>query len=814
MLTPQERRLQVLLRILAAVFGLAVFAYLLPALFGPLQSFYVNLPFVTNSVVKIGVLALLAFFAAADVRRYRLLARLVIAGHAISEVAMAAVLIWGETGYDVAVAGRLVSVQSMIVGAMVLDGVILALLIWFQTTAERARYRLEYFSPHEFRTLAALADVVVMGEEEIIPAETVARNVDRYLASFRARNKWIARAVMIGMELYPLLSLKPPFSHQSAADRKSFLTRRFYLDVQRRLVPGFWRDLVQGMIRMAKQLSYLGYYNDSRTFASVGYKPFTQREDFAARLLAAPPREPLPLAVTLADELDGDTLTGDVILVGSGAAGAVLAHDLAAAGRDVIMLERGDYVPQEEFSEDEVEMLARLYADGAMQLTRDFRFQVLQGSCVGGTTVVNNAVCFDLPPDVLERWNGPDLLDGGLDTERIWAAFAGARELMEVERQDHDQLNRSGARFLDGLRVLGLDEAPHRQGVIDGNIKDCLGCGYCNIGCRYGKKLSMIDTVLPRTQRDYNQNGREALRIVAEAEVIKVHESGGRVTGVEVETRGGRTISVTGNTYVLAAGAVSSSLLLLKSKLGGPRVGKNLSFNMGSPLTAVFDDEVHAYDGLQISHFVEPVPDEGFVVETWFNPPVAQALTMPGWFDDHFDNMRRYDKLAAVGVLVGTEANAVVRQGLIAARDIKYTPTAGDLKKLLAGLVRAGEVWFAAGARAVMPHTFAYHEFKSVEELRRLPEIITDASDLTLGTGHPQGGNSLGRHRDQGVVDPEFRVHGLDNLFVCDASVFPTSVKVNPQLTVMALARYAAPMIAEHGALARTAALKARRAAM
>ena len=70
----------------------------------------------------------------------------------------------------------------------------------------------------------------------------------------------------------------------------------------------------------------------------------------------------------------------------------------------------------------------------------------------------------------------------------------------------------------------------------------------------------------------------------------------------------------------------------------------------GSPLTAVFDEPVHAYDGLQISHFVEPRPEQGFVVETWFNPPVAQALTMPGWFDDHFANMRRYNRLAAVGV--------------------------------------------------------------------------------------------------------------------------------------------------------------------
>jgi len=799
MLTAPERRLQILLRILAAAFGLAIFAYLLPALFGPLQSFYVNLPFVTNSVVKIGVLALLAYFAAADVRRYRLLTVLVIAGHVISEVAMGAVLIWGETGYDVEVAGNPVAVRTMIWGAMALDGVILALLIWFHAAAEKARYELAYFTPGQFRTLAALADVVVMGEDEAITAEAVAHNVDRYLASFNARSKWLARVVLIGMELYPMLTFKPPLSHMSAADRKAFLTRRFYHDVQRRLVPGFWRDLVQGMIRMAKQLSYLGYYNDERTFASVGYTRFTRRSDFADRILEHPLEKPAPLQVLRAGDVGTQTLEGDVVVIGSGAAGAVLAHDLVEQGRDVLMLERGEYVPATEFTEDEVAMLSRLYADGALQLTRDFRFQVLQGSCVGGTTVVNNAVCFDLPPEVLASWNASDRLDGALDSTRLADAFRAARELVGVERQTHSRLNPSGNRFVAGLRALGYDESPHRQGAVEANIAGCLGCGYCNIGCRYGKKLSMLDTVLPQTQREFNRNGREALRIVAGCEVRKIHRQDGRVTHLECRTPAGKTLTVRGQTYVLAAGAVSSSMVLLRSEIGGDRVGHDLSFNMGSPLSAVFDEKIDAYDGLQISHFLEPAPDQGFVVETWFNPPVAQALTMPGWFDDHFRNMRRYDHMAAVGVLVGTESNAVVKPGLIAPRDIKYTPTPGDVQKLLAGLITAGEVWFAAGARAVLPHTFAYHEFHSVEELRRLPDLIEDASDLTLGTGHPQGGNVLSRSPDTGVVDPEFRVHGMDNLFVCDASVFPTSVKVNPQLTVMALARYAAPMIANHG---------------
>jgi choline dehydrogenase-like flavoprotein len=92
-----------------------------------------------------------------------------------------------------------------------------------------------------------------------------------------------------------------------------------------------------------------------------------------------------------------------------------------------------------------------------------------------------------------------------------------------------------------------------------------------------------------------------------------------------------------------------------------------------------------------------------------------------------------------------------------------------------------------------MPSTFQFHEFTSKDQLDRLDQYLQKSGYLSIGTGHPQGGNPISRDSDKGVVDPSFRVHGFDNLFVCDASVFPTATTVNPQLTVMALADYAAP---------------------
>jgi choline dehydrogenase-like flavoprotein len=217
---------------------------------------------------------------------------------------------------------------------------------------------------------------------------------------------------------------------------------------------------------------------------------------------------------------------------------------------------------------------------------------------------------------------------------------------------------------------------------------------------------------------------------------------------------------------------------------------------MGAPLTADFDGEpLRSYDGLQISHYGIPQSEGGFVFETWFNPPVSQALNMPGWFEQHFANMERYDHLMAVGVLVGTASNGRIIRALTGGPGVDFRPQPKDLATLARGLKKLGGLLFDAGASRVMVNTWGAEEFTSAAELDAIDTIAADPDHIALGTGHPQGGNAISRDPKKGVVGPDFRVHGYDDLYVCDASVFPTSLTVNPQLTVMALAHYAAQEI-------------------
>src|SRR5262245_5643229 len=182
-LTPQERHLRTALRIFAVLFALGMLAYLLPALIGPARAYWVQLPFVGNSVVKVGLLFMLCAVAGADVRRFSALVPAIIAGHLVSILASVALLLWGDTTATFPILGMSVTAAALLWGAIALDGAILLLFVLLYDAAQRARYGLRYLSVYEFQTVAALAEVLIKGEDRRIAPEEIGRNVDSYLAT-------------------------------------------------------------------------------------------------------------------------------------------------------------------------------------------------------------------------------------------------------------------------------------------------------------------------------------------------------------------------------------------------------------------------------------------------------------------------------------------------------------------------------------------------------------------------------------------------------------------------------------------------------
>lgn len=787
-LTAQEKRLELALRLFTLLFAGFVISYLLQGLLHEETEF----PFVANSVAKDGMFAVLSFVAAGDVRRNGWAGLLVIAGHVLIVGSLLFMLAFGNTSSIDGSFGKPFGLDAdpklVLFIWLALASFVVVLLALLYRSAARARYSLKYLAPHQHRTAMAMAEVLVMGPDEVLTPEEVAAGIDDYLYSFTAQEKWKSKLALSALTVYPLLRFRPPFAMMSPERRLEFIERCFIADVVERRLPDFLRKPLQSMLCSTQRLAMIGYYADPRTAESTGYVPFSKRPRYEQAIKRVPKDRPT-LNVVDPNEVDAERITADVAIIGSGAAGSVLAHRLAKKGREIALIEGGKHVDPRDFTEDERVQFSKLFADGGLQMSQDTRFQVLQGKCVGGSTVVNNAVCLDIPPRTLKRWNDPDGLDAGIDEVRLMESFQTMRNWLPVYSQKGGELEAGGSKMAKGIKKLGLDGGAK---VVDANIKDCLGSGYCNIGCAYGKKLSALDNILPRAQEKFG----DAVRIFSECLAERIVTRPGRPAEVRCRLSDGRELCIVANTVVVSGGALASSLLLQRSGLGGRLAGSGLSFNVGAPLTADFEQRLDSFDGLQITHTFRPPGEDQLILESWFNPVGTQALMMPGWFREHYENMRRYPHLSCIGVVVGSQQNGRVRTGR-RGRGMKldYVPTEADLRLMVKGTKLAGRIHFASGATRVMPLTFRSLEYSAPEQLEDLDDVIRDNTDIELHTSHPQGGNAISANPRKGVVDERFRVQGTENVYVCDASVFPSSVTVNPQLTVMALADYAAPNI-------------------
>jgi choline dehydrogenase-like flavoprotein len=238
--------------------------------------------------------------------------------------------------------------------------------------------------------------------------------------------------------------------------------------------------------------------------------------------------------------------------------------------------------------------------------------------------------------------------------------------------------------------------------------------------------------------------------------------------------------------------------LLLQQSGITKNVGTRISFNAGSWVFAEFPESVNSFDGIQMCAYHEA---SRFFTETLAMPPGAFAVAMPGWFESHFDRMRRYRHFAVAGALIPTSPVGTVKRSRLPLigdllPPLKFALPVTDLRRLRDGVEAVGRIWFAAGASRVIPATFQPLEFSDADQLYELESLIVEPDDLAFGSAHPQGGNPMSDDPALGAVSSDFRVHGLDNVYVVDASVFPTALGVNPQLTIMAMAHRAAARIA------------------
>lgn len=475
----------------------------------------------------------------------------------------------------------------------------------------------------------------------------------------------------------------------------------------------------------------------------------------------------------------------DVAIVGSGASGAVTAKILAEAGLSVIVMEEGGYVSPERYTQFRpTQSFRQMYRDAgttaAIGLGDTPLISILAGRTVGGSSVLTGGVIFRIPEAILASW-GKDhgLVD--FAPERMEEAYLSVERETSVELVPEEMRSRSTTLFGEGAKKLGYQLKPMRR-----NTKGCCGSARCNFGC--SKKMS-VDVTYLATARAHG-----AL-VVSDCKVTKLVLEGDRVTGVEGhllsadrEKRG--KVRVKAKKVVIAGSALATPLLLKGARVGrwSRAVGRNLTLHPGFRVAALFDEEVYGWRGALQSAYSDAFEEDGLTLNSVFAPVNILAAMLPGIGENFHAYTSQMKHLATFGLMVHDDGGGRVWRAPGGRGVYSYRMSKRDKLRMLKGVGLLAKTFFEAGAREVLLPVFGSHPIRSVDELRFLEDSRFPARRFECVTFHPLGSARMGLDPRTSVVKPTGETHDVRGLYVVDGSVFPSSIGVNSQLPIMAVA--------------------------
>ena len=510
-------------------------------------------------------------------------------------------------------------------------------------------------------------------------------------------------------------------------------------------------------------------------------------------------------AAALERDLD---LEADVAVIGSGAGGGVTAEILCSAGLRVAIVEEGPLMSSSDFRMRESDAYAQLYQEGAARQTRDKSIRILQGRCVGGSTTVNWTSSFRTPPRTLAHWrDAHGLRRTGAADLMPW--FARMEQRLAIApwpaapNENNDVLRR-------GCQKLGIATA-----AIPRNVKDCWNLGYCGVGCPTNAKQSMLVTTIPGALE-------RGATLLYRARVASLVAEGDRIARAEafgVAAPGAapapHRIRLQARHFVLAAGAIGSPALLLRSALPDPQrnAGRRTFLHPTVISGAVMPQRVDAHAGAPQSvysdHFLDSLALEGpagFKLEVPPVHPILAATSLPGFGAEHAQLMRKLPQLQVIVALLRDGFHPDSPGGRVLLRgdgsaQLDYSMPDYLWDGARRAFLSMAEIQFAAGADTVLPmHEDAKPLASWGEAKAAIAALAMQPLHVRVASAHVMGGCAMGSEPRESVVDESGRHHPIANLSVHDGSLFPTSLGANPQLSIYAIAaRLAAGLAASLG---------------
>lgn len=487
------------------------------------------------------------------------------------------------------------------------------------------------------------------------------------------------------------------------------------------------------------------------------------------------------------------SLVCDVAIIGSGAGAGITAELITRAGLSVVIVEEGPLRSSSDFKQHEAQAYPSLYQESAARKTDDKAISILQGRCVGGSTTVNWTSSFRTPSATLAYWQQHFGLDSYTDADlspffEQAEARLGITPWLTPPNENNDLLRRGAAK-------LGIAAA-----AIHRNVKGCWNLGSCGMGCPTNAKQSMLVTTIPAALD-------RGATLLTETRAERFEFSGSRIRALQCvavlpngavdDTRA--PVRVVARHYVLAAGAINSPAVLLRSGAPDPhgRLGKRTFLHPVVVSAAVMPNKVEGWQGapqtIYTDHFLETGPIDGpigYKLEAPPLHPVIFASTVAGYGLDHAALLRQFPQTHVLLALLRDGFHDDAPGGCVGVRSdgspsLDYPLTGFVLDGARRALLSMAEIQFAAGARQVLP----------VHELARPYTRWQDAREAILAlpmkplltkfmSAHVMGGCGMAGGERLGVTRPDGRHWQIGNLSVHDGSLFPTSIGANPQLSI------------------------------
>ena len=621
----------------------------------------------------------------------------------------------------------------------------------------------------ERRVLTAIARVA-MPAGELLPAagaQSVAR-VEDFFASLSATAASAYRGLLWAVEGASWLSHRRSFADLDAPAAEALLESWRQGDYLR-------RNLLRALLTPLK----LAHYDDPTFYKRVGcvYSPPPGREErprwMTERMLSP-------------SDVAGETLECDVVVVGTGAGGAVVARELAERGVAVVMLEEGEYFGRADFTGRPVAMQRKMYRGfGALWSVGNVAIPIPVGKTVGGTTTVNSGSCYRAPERVLAGWRAQHGLSG-FSSDTMAPFYERVEGVMRVAPSRPEYLGGVARLVAAGCDALGYSHSP-----IPRNAPDCDGQGVCCFGCPTDAKRSTNVSYVPLALQ-------RGATLVKGIRVERILVENGRAVGVMARARG-ESVTVRARAVVIACGSLLTPVLLEKNGLAGGsgQLGRNLSIHPAAGLTAIFDELVEGYKGVPQGYAIDQFADEGMLFEGVFAPPEMGAISTSLLGHKLVEMMEAWERLASFGFMIADTSRGRVRGGSGDQPLITYSLNDTDVARLKRGCEILARVLLAAGARRVLLPVHGWDEITSTSALARFASATLRARDFELSAYHPLGTARMGRDPRSSVVGPDCQTHDTPGLYVADGSVVPSALGVNPQMTIMALATRAADQLAE-----------------